>query len=134
VRERSREVSYVEPVGARIPRRPEVPGVPGLRLPHVEFFDEATGPADYRDGLTSTSSVREVSSLLRGTEDDEPTNPSIRVPVRSLASAPPPHARYLDSEESDQLDGIIRVWEAADGSARALLAEFARQLPVPARK
>jgi hypothetical protein len=54
--------------------------------------------------------------------------------VRPLVSTPPPHARYLNSEESDQLDGIIRVWEAADGSARALLAAFARGLPLTPKK
>jgi hypothetical protein len=97
-------------VAARIPRRPEVPGIPGFSLPG--------GP----------QAIDEVTALELF-EEDEPTRPN-REPPQSgtLLRAKSLTVGGLSNTEAGQLAGIIASWESADDTGRFLLAEFAKRL------
>jgi len=108
-------------VAAPIPRRPEVPGLPGVRLPRTGSPSGAHG-------------AREVRTLL-APDDDETTLPNGGAPesgvVRQKKSLSVPG---LGQAEAAQLAGIIAAWEGADETGRLLLAEFAKRLGHPREK
>jgi HAMP domain-containing protein len=74
------------------------------------------------------STVREISALLRASDDDEPTNPNLRVPARVAAEQGLAASPQLSRDEQTQLAGIIGAWVSAAPSDRLLMAEFARRI------
>jgi hypothetical protein len=114
-------------VAAQIPRRPEVPGAPGVALPRPHLVGGA--PESIRDSVRD--SVREEMSWAPR-DDEEPTNPYPRDPRNGAPSGhfasktlSDPHP---ESSEAAQLASIIAAWENADPDARALMAEFSKRL------
>jgi hypothetical protein len=68
--------------------------------------------------------VSEISSLSRGHDDEEPTNPRVsfqRAAPRAIPTDPA-------IEDAKQLAAIIAAWDEADAEERARLTEFAKQL------
>jgi hypothetical protein len=103
-------MSYEGPVAARIPRRPEIPGIPGYRLPGQQRAIQDVAAFDLPD-------------------DDEPTHPFAEAPTsRTVLRAKSLSVGGLTPDEAGQLAGIIAAWEGADATGRLLLAEFAKRL------
>lgn len=114
-------------MAARIPRRPEVPGAPGLKLPKRQ---QSLGIGRLSEEL-----------LPPIWEEDEPTNP---FPTRPPASGTAPTGTRsgsattgqhqvlsvpnLTKDDAVELQGIIAAWESSDPGGRTLLAEFAKRL------
>jgi hypothetical protein len=96
-------------MAAKIPRRPEVPGAPGMTLP----------------AGTPQRAIREVTVPIP--DDDEPTNPI--APISGVVARNCGLTiRHLTRAEAGQLALIIAAWEFAEGNDRTLLAEFAKRL------
>jgi hypothetical protein len=113
----SRRIGYERRVAARVPRRPEIPGIPGFRLP----------------GLRPAEELR----AFEFPEEDEPTNPyPYQDQPRSgtVLRAKSLSVGGLSQGEAAQLAGIIAAWEGADDTGRHLLAEFAKRLGGGRRK
>ncbi len=72
--------------------------------------------------------MREISALLRASEDDEPTNPNVRLPGQRTSEHRPASSPHLSRDEQTQLVGIIGAWVSAAPSDRMLMSEFARRI------
>jgi len=114
-------------VAAHIPRRPEVPGAPGVALPRPHLVGGV--PDSIRESVRE--SVREEMSWAPR-DDEEPTNPYPRDPRNGAPSGRFPSKTLsvpnLEPTDAAQLAGIIAAWENADAGARVLMAEFAKRL------
>ncbi len=100
---------YEHSVAARIPRRPEIPGIPGYRLPGQRAIEDV--------------------AAFDLPEDDEPTHPFSEAPTSgTILRAKSLTVGGLAPDEAGQLAGIIAAWEGADATGRLLLAEFAKRL------
>jgi len=126
-------------MAAPIPRRPETPGVPGVRLPRTRGTTDVAvvHPSDEgaHDGRPSRGEVREVRLLLPP-DDDETTLPNGSGPPESgvVRQRKRPSALGLDAAAAAELASIIAAWESADDAGRHLLAEFAKRLAGPLSK
>jgi hypothetical protein len=105
-----------QPVAVRIPRRPEVPGAPGMLLPMSRLI----------------GSIYEELPVLPSWEDGEeaPTNPYPSEPPQSgtVRQGKTLSVPNLTNADAAQLAGIIAAWESSEPADRTLLAEFAKRL------
>lgn len=113
-------------MAAPIPRRPETPGVPGVRLPRTR------GTGDIRPDRDDVHEVR----MLLPPDDDETTLPKRSDPPESgiVRQGKGRSALRFDGAAAAELAGIIAAWETADDTGRRLLAEFAKRLATPLAK
>lgn len=94
-----------------IPRRPEVPGAPGVMLPDSERRPRAA----------------EEVPLVIPAEDEEPTKPhSIAKAMAALSRESSLTVRNLTKAEAAQLAAIVAGWEAASHAGRSQLEELAK--------
>jgi len=111
-------------VASHIPRRPEVPGAPGVPLPEPHIVGGVVESV-------RAAAREEMSWAPR--DDEEPTNPYARDPRRNTAPSGSFPSKTLSvpnltPTDAAQLAGIIAAWENADPGARTLMAEFAKRL------
>ena len=102
-------------MAVRIPRRPEVPGAPGLPLPRPRLLGNV---------------YEELPLLPSWDEEEAPTNPYPSEPPESgpVLRGKTLSVPNLSRDDAAQLAGIIAAWESSEPGDRTLLAEFAKRL------